>query len=133
LAWYNRQAFHAGPESLNFASNTIAQDHLGDPAFEITALNCPLPKSNEDLALDKEEKSIALTLGIDMALGLAFLLGSFILFPVNERNQHAKHIQLVSGLEIRTLVFLTTPTRHAVSHCIAAQVNAPLTSPDVDT
>eukprot|EP00038_Savillea_parva_P020504 m.31532 g.31532 ORF g.31532 m.31532 type:complete len:1880 (-) comp4810_c0_seq1:140-5779(-) len=105
LAWYNRQAYHAGPESLNFADNAIARDHLSDNNVLITTANCPLPKSNEDLAADQEDNNIALSLGINVALTLSFLVGSFVLFPVNERNQHAKHIQLVSGLDVRTYWF----------------------------
>ena len=45
---------------------------------------------------------LALNLGINVGLAISFLVGSFALFPINERNQHAKHIQLVSGLDVRT-------------------------------
>mmetsp|Transcript_21622 Transcript_21622/g.64476 ORF Transcript_21622/g.64476 Transcript_21622/m.64476 type:complete len:970 (-) Transcript_21622:221-3130(-) len=102
LAWYNRQAYHAAPESLNFADITIARKHLSDATVQIVTSNCPLPKTNQQLADDEAANDLSLSLGINVGMALAFLAGSFALFPVNERNQHAKHIQLVSGLDVRT-------------------------------
>jgi len=95
--WYSNQAIHAAPEALNLIGNTIARQHLGKENFDIIPWNCPLPKSIEEQARAAALGSDVFGLCILLMMAMAGLSGSFIVFPINEKNSHAKHVQFVSG------------------------------------
>lgn len=101
-ALFNRQAFHASGEALNMLGNIILQETLGNNGVSIPIANCPLPKSTDRLA-DEEtsDPSISFGLGNLMALGLSIFLAAVTLFPVNEKQMLSKHIQFVSGVDVR--------------------------------
>ena len=101
-ALYNRQAFHASAESLNMLGNIILQETIGNGGVSIPVANCPLPKSADRLADEESsDPSISFGLGNMMALGLAIFLAAITLFPVNEKQMLSKHIQFVSGVDVR--------------------------------
>lgn len=97
-AYFNNEANHALGESVNFLDNIILRNYLGDNTAAIYTYNHPLPKSVSTAVDDVRSDPSGFNLALFMLFGLAFALASFLLLPILERVEHAKHIQLVSGV-----------------------------------
>lgn len=97
FAWRTPNMVHSSAESLNFAGNVIAKDHLDTDDVEFILQNCPLPKS-----IAQQSQSIAVSGSIIQVIillifGMSGYVSVLVLFPFGERKSHAKHIQFVSG------------------------------------
>jgi ATP-binding cassette subfamily A (ABC1) protein 3 len=103
--WYSNQAFHTSAAALNAYSNIVLQfalrEHI-DPddvkKHTITVTNHPLPKTTESRSEDAQTDPSGLVLSFFVSLGLGFLACSFIMFPIQERESNAKHLQFLSGV-----------------------------------
>ena len=70
-------------------------------SYLIDTINHPLPRSantrTNDAATDAAQ--LAFTFAYMVSFGMAFLVGSFVIFIVNQRANNAKHSQFVSGVD----------------------------------
>ena len=97
---FNNLALHSIAISLSLVDNAVLRYAVpGD--HHIVTVNHPLPRSDDKRAEDTATD--ALTTGFvfstNVAFGLAFLVGSFAVFVVNQRANGAKHSQFVSGVD----------------------------------
>ena len=101
LAWYNTEAIHAVAESLAFAGTVAARHSLGGDAT-FTPSNCPLPQDAQSTVSSLAEDVTGFQIAVFMLFALAFLVASFVVFPVEERASLARHVQFVSGVNTTT-------------------------------
>ena len=99
-AWFNNQPFHCPPLALNAISNAYAK-HYVDPDFKITTINHPLPP-NLQQQVESESGSFGTgsLVAFQMITGLSFLASSFAVFLITENRTKAKHLQVVSGVQL---------------------------------
>jgi len=97
---FNNFALHAIAISLSLVDNAVLH-HAVTGSPRIVTVNHPLPRSvntrTNDAAQDASATAFILT--YDIAFGLSFLVGSFVVFIVNQRANKAKHSQFVSGID----------------------------------
>jgi len=103
LAWYNTEAIHAIAEALAFAGTVVARQSLGGDAT-FTPSNCPLPQDAASTVSSLVEDVTGFQIAVFMLFALAFLVASFVVFPVEERASLARHVQFVSGVNTTTCV-----------------------------
>jgi len=101
--WYNNVGYHTASLSLNLISNAILRASTGTDSEShwISVTNYPLPQTIEDTAqaiADGDEVWQGFQVGFNVSFGFAFLVASFVIFPVKERATKSKHLQYVSGL-----------------------------------
>lgn len=92
----NPTALHSVPVAINSVHNAML-GALGSTA-SITLTNEPLPVIGSDDEREDSEQSISLTTAIFVLIGMSTLSASFAVFLVWERNNNAKHLQIVSGI-----------------------------------
>lgn len=97
FAWRTPNMVHSSAESLNFAGNVIAKDHLGTDDVEFILHNCPLPKSLAQQSVQLSVSNAIIQVSITLLMGISGYAASVLLFPFAERKSHAKHVQFVSG------------------------------------
>ena len=98
--WYNNVAYHTASLSLNLISNAILL--ASDAAHTISVSNHPLPQTIDDSAENLSDVDAVwqgFNVGFNISFGFAFLVASFVIFPVKERATKSKHLQYVSGLQ----------------------------------
>ena len=91
------QPLHAMAESINVIDNVLARNLLGDDSA-IYTYSHPLPKTTAAKIEDVRKDATGFNVALMIIFGMAFLLASFVLLPVTERMNKAKHIQFVSGV-----------------------------------
>ncbi|KAG1683894.1 ATP-binding cassette sub-family A member 17 [Nymphon striatum] len=106
-AFFNNQPYHAAPISLSLAQSALLNYYVG-PDYRFTVTNHPLPRTNDIKAmqesfLDHDGFQVA----ENLSFGLAFLASSFIVYLVKERVVRAKHLQVISGVNLATF-WITT-------------------------
>ena len=102
--WYNNQGFHTAPTALGvlhsyqFYSLWRENGFTGNPP-KITVNNHPLPRNSVAQVLATSVDSLVTVLSVFLTFGLSFLSGSFIIFPLQEKQSRSKFLQFVSGLD----------------------------------
>ncbi|XP_033114079.1 ATP-binding cassette sub-family A member 3-like [Anneissia japonica] len=97
-AWYSNEAIHTTAEVLNAISNVMLMS-VTNSSYSIKAFNYPLPKSADTLAEDATSNEDTFGMAILVVFAMAFLTASFIGFIVTEKENKAKHLQFVSGVD----------------------------------
>lgn len=100
VAMFNPSAFHTVGISLNLMTNTLLQYFTGVNTRSIQATNHPLPlspMSKHRQEVDSAQAS-SIYFTIFILFSMAFLVSSFSVFLIKERNTKAKHVQFVSGV-----------------------------------
>ena len=97
--FYNNEAYHAIAISLSYINNALLKYHAGD-GYRIETFNHPLPwslnsKVNNDV---NDSMTVGFIFSYCLMFGMAFLIGTFVVFLINERSSGAKHSQFVSGV-----------------------------------
>ena len=96
---FNNFALHSIAISLSLVDNALLRYAV--PGSHIVTVNHPLPRSlnrrTNDAAEDASMTSFSFS--INVSFGLAFLVGSFVVFIVNQRSNKAKHSQFISGVD----------------------------------
>ncbi|CAM1313391.1 ABCA3 (predicted) [Pycnogonum litorale] len=107
-ATFNNQPYHAAPISLAAAHNAILRYFTGGNDYHLTVINHPLPRTADVKALQESSQGRdSYQLAQFIIMGICFLAASFIVFLVKERSTKAKHLQVVSGVNLITF-WLTT-------------------------
>ncbi|KAG1652005.1 ATP-binding cassette sub-family A member 3 [Nymphon striatum] len=88
-AFFNNQPYHAAPISLSMAQSAILKSYVSSD-YQFTAL--------QEASLGRDGYQVAQNL----MFGVAFLSASFIVFLIKERAVRAKHLQVVSGVNLLT-------------------------------
>ena len=97
---FNNFAVHSIAMSLSLADNAMLRHVVSDNS-RIVTVNHPLPlsvrtRSNSGVGL---AYITGYSFSFNVSFGLAFLVGSFVVFVVNQRSNKAKHSQFVSGVD----------------------------------
>jgi len=97
---FNNFGLHSIAISLSLVDNAILH-FAGSDRYRIEATNHPLPRSantrTNDAATDAAQTAFMFSYMV--SFGMAFLVGSFVVFIVNQRASNAKHSQFVSGVD----------------------------------
>uniref|UniRef100_A0A336L4T4 CSON004232 protein n=1 Tax=Culicoides sonorensis TaxID=179676 RepID=A0A336L4T4_CULSO len=96
-AWFNNQAFHTAPLSVNLIYNAI---------LKVFCQNCSISVSNHPMPLSSDSKREMLKNGNNVGFNLAFNSGFvfslaaafYIMFPIRELATKSKLLQVVSGI-----------------------------------
>jgi ABC-type multidrug transport system ATPase subunit len=97
---FNTTARDALPVGVNSLSNALLSarykkvhpNAAGTEVPTITVVNNPLPRT------ENEKLFVSSTVGIFIALSMAFVPSTFVGFLVKERFEKAKHLQIISGV-----------------------------------
>ena len=101
--WYNNQPYHTTATALALLHEYILYNAWEENALDgsppkILVNNHPLPRSiaaEVDAALGAFS---GLIIAVFLTFGLSFLTGSFIVFPLQEKENRSKYLQFISGL-----------------------------------
>lgn len=101
VAYFNNEAFHTTATTLSMASNAILQCVMGSD-YSVTAANHPLPRESSTVVEEEIDTSsiMGFIVAYQISFGMAFVVGSFILFLIKERVTKSKHIQFASGVNV---------------------------------
>lgn len=96
---FSNEAFHTIAISLAVIDATILK-HLVGTGYTITTTNYPLPRSDNVQASSEiiNKRMAGFVFAYCMTFGLAFLLSTFIVFPIKEQSIRSRHLQYVSGI-----------------------------------
>ncbi|KAM9332939.1 retinal-specific phospholipid-transporting ATPase ABCA4a [Pholidichthys leucotaenia] len=101
--WYNNKGWHAMVAFMNVGNNAILRATLPKGAnlaeYGITAINHPLNLTKEQLSeITVLTTSVDAVVAICVIFAMSFVPASFVLYLIQERVTHAKHLQFVSGV-----------------------------------
>lgn len=99
IAWFNNEAIHTAPVSLNLLTNTLLALYTNNSKNKIVATNHPLPVTSQQGFNDITMNPVGFQVGFALCFGMSFLASSFIVALVQERASKAKHLQFVSGVD----------------------------------
>ncbi|KAG1683891.1 ATP-binding cassette sub-family A member 3 [Nymphon striatum] len=106
-AFFNNQPYHAAPISLSMAQSALLKYYVGSD-YRFTVTNHPLPRTSDVQAMQETIMNHGgFQVAQNLSFGLAFLACSFIVFLVKERVIRAKHLQVISGVNLATF-WITT-------------------------
>jgi len=96
---FNNFALHSIAISLSLVDNALLRDSV--PGSHIVTVNHALPRSLNRRTNDAADEAsmTGFSFSINVSFGLAFLVGSFVVFIVNQRSNKAKHSQFISGVD----------------------------------
>ena len=104
MPWYNREASHSTPASINILYQSVIKSLFPDASISVG--NHPVPGSEGSSATwIMAEIGLIVTTFIMVPLTVPFLGASYVLFPVHERVSNSKLLQLMNG--ISTVTFWT--------------------------
>ncbi|KAL5014325.1 hypothetical protein ScPMuIL_008595 [Solemya velum] len=98
-SFFNDQPYHSPGISLALSLNAVMK-YFTDDQHSIHMTNFPLPRDTTEQAQTNMLMNLILGFNISFTIlfGMAFLVTSFIIFLIKERNVGAKHLQSVSGV-----------------------------------
>jgi len=98
---FNNFALHSIAMSLSLVDNALLR-HAVPGNNRIVTINHPLPRSISTRTSSAADGSYltGFTFSFNVSFGLAFLVGSFVVFVVNQRSNKSKHSQFVSGVDM---------------------------------
>eukprot|EP00052_Salpingoeca_macrocollata_P025254 m.229564 g.229564 ORF g.229564 m.229564 type:complete len:1857 (+) comp22401_c4_seq1:3439-9009(+) len=105
--WFNNGPYHTIPLAINIMDTVTLQEFIADANAQIFTYNHPLPKSLSSTIDELRSDANGFNLALFIVFGLGFAAASFCVLLVTERVSHAKHLQLVSGVN-RTIFWLGT-------------------------
>ncbi|XP_076108921.1 phospholipid-transporting ATPase ABCA3-like isoform X1 [Mytilus galloprovincialis] len=98
--YFNGQPFHGPSIAMAYTMNAILRHAMSLNNHSISTRNFPLP-----ISLSENSRGIffstigtGFTVAFTVIFGMAFLIGSFVIFLIKERASGAKHLQKVSGV-----------------------------------
>lgn len=96
---FTNEAFHTIAISLSLIDATILRHLIGNNR-SITTTNYPLPRSDNVQASSEiiNQRMAGFVFAYCMTFGIAFLLSTFIVFPIKEQSIRSRHVQFVSGI-----------------------------------
>jgi len=97
---FNNFNLHSIAISVSLVDNAIL-NHAVPGQYRIETINHPLPRSVNTRTNDAADDAgtVAFIFSYTVFFGMAFLVGSFVVFIVNQRASNANHSQFVSGVD----------------------------------
>ncbi|KAG5683919.1 hypothetical protein PVAND_013177 [Polypedilum vanderplanki] len=97
-AWFNNQAFHTAPLTINLINNAILKSLTGNLST-ISISNKPLPFSlNTRLIQLQAGNNLGFNIALNTGFSMALATSLFVMFYIKERVTKAKLLQIVSGV-----------------------------------
>jgi ABC-type multidrug transport system ATPase subunit len=96
----HQSAYHSIPATLNEINSAILRRRTGDSNARIAVVNEWLPAAatyGDGDVVDTQNDSTFIT-SLFVVMGAAVLTSSLVVFPVYERRNNSKHLQMVSGV-----------------------------------
>ncbi|KAI3379590.1 hypothetical protein SNEBB_001199 [Seison nebaliae] len=128
IIYFNNEAYHTAPYSLNVITNFILQllyenvtnnfhspnDYLSPSSINIR--NHPLPRTSKDkmIANSNAMQFQGFTLGFNIVWSYAFVTSSFVVLLIREKETMSKHLQLLTGTS-KKLYWITTFLWHVIN------------------
>ncbi|XP_077558186.1 phospholipid-transporting ATPase ABCA3-like [Haemaphysalis longicornis] len=111
-AWHSAYSPHSAVVSLAAATRAFL------PGWKVRVVNHPLPREHPSPEPDPEiVLATRVICGVFIPVGLAFLASTYVLFPIQERVQNVKLLQLLAGASAFTFwitAFAVDLALHAV-------------------
>lgn len=117
IPWYNREASHSLPSSLNILYQSLIKSHF--PEASITVNNHPVSDSHDySYSVISVQFTAIITCCLMVPLTVPFLAASYVLFPVHERVSNSKLLQLMNGISTVTF-WLASYLFDLLTHLVA--------------
>ncbi|XP_023714575.1 ATP-binding cassette sub-family A member 3 isoform X4 [Cryptotermes secundus] len=102
IGWFNNLPYHSIPLAVQTIYNTILRYYTYNKTINV--VNHPLPYTEDTVISFQSWASNNMGFQVSFSLGfsMAFVSAFFIIFYVKERVSKAKHLQIVSGVEVLT-------------------------------
>lgn len=98
IGHFNNQPFHVPPLSLNLITNSLLKLYSKSNESAITIINHPLPRNLTEIITDQLNKDMtSFNVASGLTFGFSFLIASFAIILIKEKNSNAKHLQYMSG------------------------------------
>ncbi|KPM06947.1 ABC transporter sub-family A-like protein 9 [Sarcoptes scabiei] len=101
IAMFNNQAYHTSAQSIRLIDELILRWIMKNEQFKLKVWNEPFQRrATSDVTINALGFDFTIQISIShcVQFSLSFMLASFIIFLVKERDLHFKHIQKISGL-----------------------------------
>ncbi|KAG9509130.1 ATP-binding cassette sub-family A member 3 [Fragariocoptes setiger] len=107
IAWYNGEATHAFPISVNMMINSVLRNVAGHIQGDHPIKRSRVSLTHHALAQINTLIAFLPHLGrlinlVFLPFSLAFITSYFVIFPTHERVTKSKHLQLMTGVSART-------------------------------
>jgi hypothetical protein len=97
IPWFNSEAYHTLPPSINFLYESLLKLLLPKYDVSITVYNHPIPRDNsQDIYLVMIGLIIICLFLVPITV--PFIGASYVLFPIHERISNSKLLQLMNGI-----------------------------------
>ncbi|XP_039277621.1 phospholipid-transporting ATPase ABCA1 isoform X2 [Nilaparvata lugens] len=127
-ALYSGFSYHGSAISVNMLLNAIIKSTGLETTLSASYQALPLKQSQKDSLCDPMQKmSLSMSFLIFIPFGLLFFLGNMALFPLQERLNDAKQLQLMTGLSPITYwlaIFIWDLLMYAILMALAVGVLA---------
>ncbi|CAG2112272.1 unnamed protein product, partial [Medioppia subpectinata] len=99
--WYNQEATHSLPVSINFIYETLLKQKFNDKP-SITLYNHPILLDQSSDTMFMVQMTMLVTCLLLVPLTVPFIGASYALFPIHERITQSKLLQLMNGISVHT-------------------------------
>ncbi|CAG2114253.1 unnamed protein product, partial [Medioppia subpectinata] len=101
IPWYNKEAIHSLPVSINFIYETLLKQKFNDKP-SITLYNHPILSDQSANTMGMIMVTMVVTCLLLVPLTVPFIGASYALFPIHERITQSKLLQLMNGISVHT-------------------------------
>ncbi|CAG2178676.1 unnamed protein product, partial [Oppiella nova] len=101
IPWYNKEATHSLPVSINFLYQTLLDKYFKDKPT-IKLYNHPILSDQSSDTMEMVMVTMIITCLLLVPLTVPFIGASYVLFPIHERITNSKLLQLMNGISIHT-------------------------------
>jgi ATP-binding cassette subfamily A (ABC1) protein 3 len=98
IPWYNKEASHTLPPSINILYETLLQYLIPGQNPTITVHNHPIPQDDSSAQIGVVQITLIISCLLLVPLTVPFIGASYVLFPIHERVSNSKLLQLMNGL-----------------------------------
>eukprot|EP01135_Chromosphaera_perkinsii_P005117 Nk52_evm4s317 gene=Nk52_evmTU4s317 len=99
-AYYNnKRSSHSSSVSLNFVDNLILRQMLNNSKASVHVSNWPLPSTSDDLQQAVADDGSYYGLAVFLLFGFSFMTSYFSMNAIDERVNHSKHMQFITGVD----------------------------------
>lgn len=98
ISHFNNQPYHVPPLAVNLLTTTLLKYFTRSTSNSITIINHPLPRNLTDITNEIKNKDLtSFNIASGLAFGFSFLIASFSIILIKERESGSKHLQFMNG------------------------------------
>jgi hypothetical protein len=98
ISHFNNQPYHVPPLAVNLLTTTLLKYFTRSPNSTINVINHPLPRNLTDITNEIKNKDLtSFNIASGLAFGFSFLIASFSIILIKERESGSKHLQFMNG------------------------------------